>query len=233
MMVFDPGLNQGEILNNPQLCEIFKCGPQGGMRRSLTTGTLVIVSNHVKSVYDDRWVDDVFHYTGMGLAGDQRLDAAQNKTLAETQANRVTVHLFEVFKDKEYTYAGEVRLAGEPYAEQQPDADGTNRKVWMFPLKLYNQSVLSIPEVQLKENYAKKERTAKKLSDKELKLRANNSPKKPGNRPVTSNQYERNAWVSEYIKRQAAGKCQLCRVPAPFNDANGKPFLEAHHQVRK
>ena len=38
----------------------------GGMRRSLTTNSLVIVSDHTKELYDDKWVDDVLHYTGMG-----------------------------------------------------------------------------------------------------------------------------------------------------------------------
>lgn len=74
---------QGEILNNQQLCEIFKCSPQGGMRRSLMTEALVIVSNHVTSVYDDRWGNGILHYTGMGLVGNQRLDGSQNKKLAE------------------------------------------------------------------------------------------------------------------------------------------------------
>ena len=59
-------IEQGQILDNNQLREIFKCSPQGGMRRSLTTNTLVIVSNHIESIYDDRWINDVFHYTQWG-----------------------------------------------------------------------------------------------------------------------------------------------------------------------
>ena len=78
-------LQQGSVINNKKLCEIFACSPQGGMRRSLKTNTLVIVSNHVKSIYDDRWEDDVLHYTGMGTKGNQSIDAAQNKTLAQSQ----------------------------------------------------------------------------------------------------------------------------------------------------
>lgn len=52
------------------------------MRRSISTNTLVIVSDHTKSIYEDRWIGNVFHYTGMGLTGDQRIDATQNKTVA-------------------------------------------------------------------------------------------------------------------------------------------------------
>lgn len=96
----------------------------GGMRRSHKTNTLVIVSNHIKSIYDDRWIDDTFHYTGMGTIGNQSLTFAQNKTLNESDNNGISVHLFEVFVEKEYTYIGPVELSGEPYFEKQPDDDG-------------------------------------------------------------------------------------------------------------
>ena len=79
-MTIDAGLSHGQVINNDQLCAVFKCSTQGGMRRSLTTNSLVLVSNHVASIYDDRWIGDTFHYTGMGQQGDQSLSSAQNKT---------------------------------------------------------------------------------------------------------------------------------------------------------
>lgn len=114
-MTFNPLLSQGQVINNDQLCETFGCSPQGGMRRSLKTNTLVLISNHVESIYDDRWIDGVFHYTGMGQKGDQSLDFSQNKTLSESTKNEIEVYLFEVDKEKEYTYQGKVHLAGTPY----------------------------------------------------------------------------------------------------------------------
>jgi 5-methylcytosine-specific restriction protein A len=228
---FNPGLKVGEVIDNQRLVGIFKCSPQGGMRRSKTTGTLVIVSNHIKSIYDDRWIGETFHYTGMGMTGDQSLQFAQNKTLAKSATNGVDVYLFEVFVDKEYTYMGKVALAVQPYTEDQPDQNGIPRKVWMFPLKLVGKSILSIPDNLLNESRAKKETQAKTLSDNELKNRAEHSPKKAGNRPVTSNQYDRNPWVTEYAKRRAKGKCQLCEQEAPFKSKKGEPFLETHHII--
>jgi len=65
-MTLDTGLSHGQVINNEHLCAVFKCSTQGGMRRSLTTNSLVLVSNHVASIYDDRWIGDTFHYTGMG-----------------------------------------------------------------------------------------------------------------------------------------------------------------------
>ena len=46
--MFDPGLKIGEILKNSDIVEKFKCGNMGGMRRSKTTNTLVIVSDYTK-----------------------------------------------------------------------------------------------------------------------------------------------------------------------------------------
>lgn len=43
-MAFDPGLRIGQILKNADVVDTFKCGNMGGMRRSRTTNTLVIVS---------------------------------------------------------------------------------------------------------------------------------------------------------------------------------------------
>ena len=133
-MSFDDGLNLGDVIDNDQLISIFKCSPQGGMRRSLRTNSLVIVSNHTRAIYEDRWIHDTLHYTCMGLEGDQNINAAQNKTLAESGGNGVDDFLFEVFEAGSYIYQGEVALAEEPYQEDQPDVNGNLRKVWIFPL---------------------------------------------------------------------------------------------------
>jgi 5-methylcytosine-specific restriction enzyme A len=77
-------LEIGTELANAELQAIFKCSPQGGMRRSHETNTLVIVSNRIKSIYKDRHDEETstLYYTGMGTVGDQSLTFAQNKTLA-------------------------------------------------------------------------------------------------------------------------------------------------------
>ena len=229
--MFEPRLKQGQELSNKELTEIFKCSPQGGMRKSNKTNTLVIISNHIKSIYNDRWIEDVFHYTGMGMEGDQSLDFAQNKTLANSESNGVNIHLFEIFRDKTYTYIGRVYLADKPYTEIQPDFHGHNRKVWVFPLKLCDSALPPIHGEILESVITAKEREAKRLPKEELLIRALNSAKRAGSRNVVSKQYERNVWVSEYAKRRACGICQLCNNPAPFKDKDGRPYLETHHIV--
>ncbi|WP_298529621.1 HNH endonuclease [uncultured Ruminococcus sp.] len=133
--MFDPKLEIGQILKNCDIVEIFKCGNMGGMRRSKTTNTLVIVSDYTKGLYHDKWIGGVLHYTGMGKSGDQDINWAQNATLSECGYNGVDVHLFEVIDAGEYIYCGRIELVDKPYAETQPGEDGADRLVWMFPIR--------------------------------------------------------------------------------------------------
>lgn len=134
-MSFNPGLKIGQIINNSELMSIFKCSQQGGMRKSNTTNTLVIVSDYTRGIYHDKWIGKVLHYTGMGQVGDQDINASQNRTLKDSSFNGVDVHLFEVMDPGEYTYCGRVVLVDRPYIDIQPDVNGMDRNVWMFPVR--------------------------------------------------------------------------------------------------
>ena len=133
--MFNPGLEIGQILKNSEIVETFKCGNMGGMRRSKTTNTLVIVSDYTKGIYHDKWIGGVLHYTGMGKSGDQDIHWAQNATLAACGRNGVDVHLFEVMDAGEYVYCGRIELVDKPYVDTQPGEDGNDRKVWMFHIR--------------------------------------------------------------------------------------------------
>lgn len=220
----------GTKINNAELCEVFGCSPQGGMRRAHKTNTLVIVSNHIESIYDDRWSDGVLHYTGMGTKGDQSLTFRYNKTLAESGSNGVAVHLFEVFKDQEYTYVGEVKLAGIPYSEIQPDKLSNPRKVYVFPVKLASGE-RQVRKEDRESVESVRVRKARKLTVEELQALAAKGRKAATRYQQKSTSYERNIWVAELAKRLAKGQCQLCLKPAPFNNAKGDPYLETHHIV--
>ena len=224
-------LTSGTTLNNQELCDIFLCSPQGGMRRAHKTNTLVIVSNHIVSIYDDRWNDNVFHYTGMGTIGDQSLTFAQNKTLSESKDNGVAIHLFEVFVDLEYTYIGQVKLSASPYFEKQPDADNNLRNACVFPLALVDGVAPAIPNEIEHKPFDAKSKKAQRLSDEQIAKKAQDAKVSKGSRDVLSKQYHRDPWIAENAKRLAKGICQLCELPAPFLNKNKKPYLEAHHIV--
>lgn len=221
--------NTGQIVTHADIIAEFQCGNMGGMRRSKATNSLVIISDHTKGLYEDKWIGDVLHYTGMGKKGDQALYFMQNKTLAQSETNGVEVHLFEVLVSSEYIYRGIVSLSGTPYQEVQKGDDGLPRKVWMFPLKLKEESQ-SIPEDSFKKYLNQKEKAAVRLSIRELEKRAEqNESKQVSSRKITSNIFVRDAFVSEYAKRRANGVCQLCDGEAPFSNKEGFPYLECHH----
>lgn len=220
----------GKKFNNNDLCDIFLCSPQGGMRRSHKTNTLVLICNHINSLYDDRWTGDTLLYTGMGTTGDQSFTASQNKTLFESNDTNIGLYLFEVFKDKEYTFTGRVALDDiPPYMEQQLDENNSMREVCIFPLKLIDIQ----REVQLSDEISirnTKEKLVRKISsNQEIFDKAVQVTGIPDSYTIKSTGYTRNPYVSEFAKRKANGICQLCEQPAPFNDKKGVPYLESHH----
>jgi 5-methylcytosine-specific restriction enzyme A len=59
-------------------------------------------------------------------------------------------------------------------------------------------------------------------------------PKPTGNRSPKATisevtQFQRDATVKAWVLQQANGKCESCEQPAPFNGADGLPYLEVHH----
>jgi len=219
----------GDVIDNRRLIDIFQCSTQGGMRKSNKLNSLVLVANHVKSIYDDKWKDGILNYTGMGMQGDQSLPFMQNKTLAESLTNGVSVHLFEVHVTKQYTYVGRVELAANPYQEQQGDMDGQTRMVWMFPLKISQGE--SVSQDVFDSNWSNTTKAARQLDTETLREKATNGVTYPVKVTVISRVTERNPYVAEYARRLAAGVCQLCDTPAPFTDTDGQPYLESHHVV--
>ena len=224
-------LKIGDVLTNDELASHFKCGTQGGMRRSHKTNSLVLVSNHLKSLYDDRWIGESFHYTGMGTKGDQSINFMQNKTLNESNNNGVNVYLFEVFEANKYIYIGKVILNASPYVEEQLDIDNIARKVVVFPLSLESGAIPNLNQNVISDLNIKKEKKAKTLSNDDLKIKANSVKRKSGSRQVIGIQYERNPIISEYAKRRANGICQLCNESAPFLNSKKEPYLETHHII--
>lgn len=128
----------GQSYSNQDIQRIYLVSSQGGMRKSNRSNSLILFALHnTGNPYEDDWrADGLMHYTGMGLSGDQSVEYAQNKTLAESRYNGVDVHLFESYQPKEYIYRGRVELAGDPYYKTEKDDGGKVRQVVKFPLKI-------------------------------------------------------------------------------------------------
>lgn len=218
----------GSKYTNNDICNAFLCSPQGGMRRSKRTNTLVLISNHIKSIYDDRWFDNKLYYIGMGSKGSQSLKGNQNITLYESNTNGIDVHLFEVFKNKVNTYMGRVQLADKPFQEKQDDVDEQLRKVWVFPLQLIDEGK-PVRMDEMEKAFQDEFNESRQLSIEELKDRINKAAKQPGSRESISRVFQRSPFIKDFTLRRASGACELCNQKAPFNKPNGDPYLEVHH----
>lgn len=227
--MFQPNLIIGDIINNNELVRIFSVNPQQGMRRSLLNNCLVLVSDHTKGLYDDRWEGTVLHYTGMG-DGDQSFTYKQNKTILESKTNGISLFLFEVLQPKNYIYRGEVELADTPYMSRQIQKGMGEREVCVFPIRLkLSDSAAAIDLDILTDREERLTEKANKENLSSVKEKAKLASGTPGNRITYSTTYERNIYVKNYVLRLAEGVCQLCNVQAPFNDKKGNPYLEVHH----
>ena len=79
-------------LSSFEITKAFNGQNEGGIRISKATNTLHLISDHTKiSPYKDKFDDDRVYYCGMGQTDDQSLNAAQNKTLNESNINGVDV----------------------------------------------------------------------------------------------------------------------------------------------
>lgn len=52
-----------------------------------------------------------------------------------------------------------------------------------------------------------------------------------GRKKILVDAFKRSAEVVRETRNRANGICQLCKLPAPFNDKNGNPYLEVHHVI--
>jgi 5-methylcytosine-specific restriction protein A len=224
-------LKSGMVITNDQLTEAFSVGNAGGMRWSSHSGCLVIIADHTKGLYDDRWDGDTLYYTGMGKRGHQTL-TGQNLRLAQQAETQDPVHLFEVFSKNEYTYVGRVELVADTRTALQPDADGKERQVYVYPLRLImgaNQPKPRTEELQRIASVRRRALKKKSIADL-LQLAQAGGQEAPAKRDAITTQYVRNEAVATLVKRLANGRCDLCQMKAPFETAEG-PFLECHHVI--
>ncbi|MGA6840610.1 AAA family ATPase [Priestia megaterium] len=134
-MEFELDIKSGEIITNKKLMDIFRCGGQGGMRRSLKTNTLVLISDFTSNIYRNiEKKHGIWYFVGMGTDGNQKIEYKQNWTLYKSNENKVELHMFKKIRKDEYQYISRVLLAGEPESVAEHDNDIHSRTILLFPL---------------------------------------------------------------------------------------------------
>jgi len=233
----------GEVYTRDNIIEAFGGSMMRGMDFSKEKKVLKLISKHLfnskGNPYEDRWYKGKLHYTGEGQKGDQSFKLMNKKLLGALESG-IKVYLFEVYKDKEYIFSGEVRLLDPPYFIEEKDSENNWRKVIKFPLTPVNERDTKYKEIvdnindENHTNTARmNERDVKKLaiqaSTKNDELYSRDDGINEFYREVLVKDYERNINIAAYVKKMANGICALCKLPAPFISKNGEPFLHAHH----
>ncbi|MBI9008984.1 MAG: HNH endonuclease [Tenericutes bacterium] len=220
----------GGTYTNAEIRFGFRCTYMGGIRPSNKTNTIVVIANHSKSLYEDKRKGNTLLYTGQGMLGDQQMKG-KNLSLKNAKADGRSIHLFELYIDKEYIYRGEVVVDGEIQHGEQPDEKNVLRKVIVFPLKSIEESVSELEDLNLvRKQEEEKTKSISKLPSKKLFEKAKEAGETIRKEVKTTYIY-RNQYVSESVKRRANGRCELCGKLAPFIKHDGEPYLEVHHVI--
>lgn len=107
------------------------------------------------------------------------------------------------------------------------------------PLKIHENMLAAINSVsgaageELTDTQIEEDRVeAERLSGETLQAKAAAaSRRKVKPRQSSTVTYYRNPIIAKAAKERAGGICQLCGMPAPFDDKDGNPYLESYHIV--
>ena len=134
-------IKPGDVIRRVDLHRRYGGRRQGGIGPSRRTPNVFIFSDPERGqqhgYFDDWQPDGLFHYTGEGQRGDQRMEGG-NKTILEHQKDGRALRVFKG-AGGDVTYAGEFELASDPpwYYTDAPETGSTDtiRQVVVFRLR--------------------------------------------------------------------------------------------------
>lgn len=172
--------------------------------------------------YKDDWTPDgVFLYTGEGQTGDMEF-VRGNKAIRDHAAGGKDLLLFEALgKGQGIRYKGSFACASWEKREG-PDREGNTRQVIVFHL---------VPAEDILEEVPQSPTTSLDVLRK-LAYDASRDVAERSSREARQSYYKRSAAVRAYVLARAAGTCEACKHPAPFQRSDGSHYLEPHHTRR-
>ena len=171
----------------------------------------------------------VFRYTGEGQVGDMKFTNG-NKAIREHSSRGRALHLFRALgKSKGHEYLGEFVCARHEIV-RGPDRDGNERDVIVFHLVTVSALEAWEDSDELFEFIEPEPMTLAQA--RALAIVAASGEGAPAGQSAVRNVYARSTAVKRYVLMRAAGICESCHQPAPFERANGSPYLEPHHTTR-
>ncbi|MFD8417395.1 restriction endonuclease [Streptomyces sp. NPDC059650] len=131
------GLQPGESIERKQLHAEYGGRTQGGIGPSAKTPNVMVFTDPIageKHGYYDGWMPDgLFHYSGEGQYGDQRM-LSGNASILNHKAEGRALRVFQGARGT-VTYLGEFEVDGWYEADAPETGDGPLRKVIVFKLR--------------------------------------------------------------------------------------------------
>lgn len=172
----------------------------------------------------------VFSYTGEGQLGDMQLTKGNLAITAHAAKGRA-LHVFKSLgKGKGQRYLGEFTYVNHSF-RRAPDREGNDRRVIVFHLVPVEQE-LQEDAAQIEDDKNSALVNIDLSAARMRALAAFDATEGEGGRQAKRTLYVRSRAVKDYVLLRAAGECESCREPAPFERRDGTPYLEPHHTTR-
>lgn len=179
---------------------------------------------------DHRDERGVFFYSGEGQAGDMTFTRGNLAILNHVKDGRA-LHLFKSLgKGKGQEYLGEHAYV-DHLIKRGLDKKGKERDVIVFQL-------VPVEQLDDENDAAFDDETTEPAPSSLEEARRRAMEAFHGSQGATTGKtalrrlYQRCKQVKDYVLLRAAGKCESCLQPAPFQRKDGSPYLEPHHTTR-
>lgn len=219
----------GEQYKRSEIHDQFGGNRQRGISASAKESVIFIFSGASGGQYgySDSWNEDrtFFMYTGEGQIGDQAFSMG-NKALRDHVNSSKDVFLFHRATNGLYTFDDQLTLI-DYEIKRAPDRNGNMRDVIEFIFESSSnieRSFLNTSEVTLQNiDFSLDELKQLALQD------TSNGHETIQVKQVTVR--KRSEAIKLYARRRAAGVCEACDQPEPFEAKSGSS-LEVHHMYR-
>jgi 5-methylcytosine-specific restriction enzyme A len=177
--------------------------------------------------YDNQWLEEPqrLKYYLKSLNGDFRESYKDNAAIINNPSIPVCV-FHRQHSGEDFEYAGAYKSVKVHHEEGGTKWFELEQASGAGPVTMAEESAFN-------QTFNESVERSKKSSRAERVARLAGARRKPRTVTVVRTEYMRNPDVVAEVLDRAAGVCEGCSNPAPFErSANGTPYLEVHHKVR-
>jgi 5-methylcytosine-specific restriction enzyme A len=159
-----------------------------------------------------------------------------NLAIRDHVANGKDLYLFEKTSEGFVQSIGQMICAGYEFVAGVPDRNGDPRTIIVFYLHPFNKLLQHSETAPAPEDEADDAVLGHDLWTQPLDQLRASAMAGPldgvSSFEARRSVYRRSEAIRVYVLRRAAGQCEGCGHPAPFETAAGRPYLEPHHTRR-